>query len=48
MQSYLFIPAFMEHLNMEDGYLIYPTQIEYLYFVDQDQRFDRVYRIENK
>ena len=33
---------------MEDGYLIYPTQIEYLYFVDQDQRFDRVYRIENK
>lgn len=48
MQSYLFIPAFMEHLNMEDGYLVYPTQIEYLYFVDQDPRFDRVYRIENK
>lgn len=48
MQPYLFLPAFMEHLNMEDGYLVYPTQIKYLYFVDQDPRFDRVYRIENK
>lgn len=48
MQSYLFILAFLEHLNMEDGIMIYPKEVEYLYFVDQDPRFDRVYRVVNK
>ena len=45
MEEYLFIPAFLWHLDMEDGISIYPKQAEYLCLAELDPRFRQVYRV---